>query len=72
MAVEFRQSSIREWLLDTQDRSTIEDVQEHGCQGGTISELIYYVDTEAFYEKYKEEIWQRLYDYAQDLDEHQN
>ena len=72
MAVEFGQSSIKEWLLDTQERSTIEDAVQHGCQGGTISELIYYVDTEAFYEKYKEEIWQRLYDSAQDLDEHQN
>ena len=56
MAVEFGQSSIKEWLMDTQERSTIEDAVQHGCQGGTISELIYYVDTEAFYEKYKEEI----------------
>ena len=47
MAVEFGQSSIREWLLDTQERSTIEDVVQHGCQGGTISELIYYHDTSA-------------------------
>ena len=62
MPVEFGQSSIREWLLDTQERSTIEDVTRHGCQGGTIPELIYYADTNAFYEKYKEEIWQRLWD----------
>jgi|TARA_Y100000114_G_C11487968_1_gene198489 hypothetical protein len=72
MAVEFKQDSILDWLLETQDKSTIKDVVQHGCQGGTISELIYYADSCAFYEKYKEEIWQRLYDSAQDCDEHQN
>ena len=69
MPVEFGQSSIKEWLLDTQDKSTIRDTAEHGCSGGTISELIYYADTEAFYEKYKEEIWQRLSDMADDMGE---
>ena len=69
MAVEFKQDSILDWLLDTQERSTIKDVVQHGCSGGTISELIYYADTSAFYEKYKEEIWQRLSDMADDLGE---
>ena len=69
LAVEFKQDSILDWLLDTQEKSTIEATAEHGCSGGTISELIYYADTEAFYEKYKEEIWQRLSDMADDLGE---
>jgi len=56
MAVEFGQDSIKEWLLDTQEKETIEDVVQHGCSGGTISELIYYVDTSAFYQKYQDEI----------------
>ena len=67
MAVEFGQDSILDWLLDTQEKSTIKDTAAHGCSGGTISELIYYADTSAFYEKYKEEIWQRLSDMADDL-----
>ena len=67
MAVEVEQDSILDWLLETQERSTIKDVVQHGCSGGTISELIYYADTSAFYEKYKEEIWQRLSDMADDL-----
>ena len=67
MAVEFGQDSILDWLLDTQERSTIEDTAEHGCAGGTISELIYYHDTSAFYQKYKEEIWRRLSDMADDM-----
>ena len=67
MAVEFEQASILDWLRETQERSTIKDVVQHGCSGGTISELIYYADTSAFYEKYKEEICQRLSDMAADL-----
>ena len=68
MAVEFKQDSILDWLLETQERSTIKDTAEHGCSGGTISELIYYADTSAFYEKYQDEIWRRLNDMADDLD----
>ena len=68
MAVEFKQDSIKEWLEATQDKSTISDVTWHGCSGGTISELIYYADTSAFYDKYKEEIFERLNNMAQDMD----
>ena len=68
MAVEFKQDSILDWLLDTQERSTITETAEHGCSGGTISELIYYADTAAFYDKYQDEIWRRLNDMAQDMD----
>ena len=68
MAVEFGQDSILDWLLDTQERSTIKDTAQHGCSGGTISELIYYADTSAFYDKYKEEIFERLNNMAQDMD----
>ena len=67
MAVKFKQDSIKEWLEATQDKSTISDVTWHGCSGGTISELIYYADTSAFYDKYKEEIWDRLSNMADDL-----
>ena len=69
MAVEFKQDSILDWLLETQDKGTIKDTADQGCAGGTIPELIYYADTSAFYEKYKEEIWQRLSDMADDLGE---
>jgi len=68
MAVEFKQDSILDWLLETQDKSTIKDTAEHGCSGGVIGELIYYADTVAFYKKYQDEIWRRLNDMAQDMD----
>ena len=62
MPVEFKQDSIKEWITSNLDEDTISDVVLNGCQGGTIGELIYYADTNAFYEKYQEEIWQMLWD----------
>ena len=67
MAVEFGQDAILDWLLETQEKSTIEDATRHGCSGGIISELIYYADTSAFYDKYQDEIFERLSDMADDM-----
>ena len=61
MPVEFKQDSIKEWLLQ-ENPDIIEEIVQHGCSGGIVPELIYYADTSAFYEKYKDEIWQRLWD----------
>ena len=72
MPVEFKESSIKEWIINNLEKGQVAEVVLHGCSGGVVSELIYYADSCAFYEKYKEEIWQRLYDSAQDCDEHQN
>jgi hypothetical protein len=41
-------------------QSYIEDILQHGCISGMISELIYYNDTIAFYKKYKREIMEML------------
>ena len=72
MPVEFKENSIKDWILNNLEEGQIADVVLEGCVTGIVSELIYYADSCAFYEKYKEEIWQRLYDSAQDCDEHQN
>lgn len=34
----------------------MEDLQQYGCISGMIPELIYYDDTNEFYDKYKEDI----------------
>ena len=69
MPVEFKESSIKEWIINNLERGQIADVVLEGCQSGIVSELIYYADTEAFYEKYKEEIWDRLSNMADDMGE---
>ena len=69
MPVEFKQDSIKEWIINNLEEGQIADVILEGCQSGIVSELIYYADCEAFYEKYKEEIWDRLSDMADDMGE---
>jgi hypothetical protein len=69
MSVNFEESSIKEWVLNNLEEGQIADVILEGCQSGIVSELIYYSDSCAFYEKYKEEIWQRLSDLADDMGE---
>ena len=69
MAIDFKESSIKEWILNNLEEGQIADVVLEGCQSGIVSELIYYSDTCAFYEKYKEEIWRRLSDMADDMGE---
>ena len=60
MSVEFKENSIKEWILNNLEEGQIADVILEGCQSGIVSELIYYSDSCAFYEKYEGEIWDRL------------
>ena len=43
-------------LVDQELSDLLNDVLNHGCQSGIVSELIYYKDTLKFYEDYKTEI----------------
>ena len=65
--------SIKEWLEGIvkeheQDgcssKQYLQDIVQHGCQSGIVSELIYYSDTIAFHDKHEEEIWDDLYEQA--------
>ena len=67
MPVEFKEDSIKEWVTNNLDEGQVAEVVLHGCAGGVVGELIYYADTCAFYEKYKNEIWERLWDSHQDF-----
>ena len=67
MPVEFKENSIKDWILNNLDEGQVAEVVLHGCSGGVVGELIYYADTCAFYEKYKNEIWERLWDSHQDF-----
>ena len=48
--------TIKEYLLKGEKEKgfLISDVANHGCSGGTISELIYYNDINKFYDKHHE------------------
>ena len=52
--------SIEDWVRENISPSERKEVLEHGCVSGCVPDLIYYKDTCAFYEKYQEEIWDKL------------
>ena len=53
---------IRRWEeYDNKSRIFL-DILEHGCVSGIVSELIYYSDTIEFYNKYKDDINNLLYE----------
>ena len=69
MPVEFKEDSIKDWVINNLEEGQIAEVVLHGCSGGVVPELIYYADSCAFYEKFKEEIWDRLSNMADDMGE---
>jgi hypothetical protein len=42
------------------------DLRQGGCQSGLIGSLTYYSDTVKFHDDFENEIWQLVYDNAQD------
>ena len=59
--------NIKDWLLnqEQQDIFIIKDISKHGCNGG-FPGLIYYKETVRFHDEHEEEIWELLYDHAQE------
>ena len=61
---------IKQWLRDgeKEERFLIKDIATHGCSGG-VGGLIYYWETTQFHAAHEKEIWDLLYQYAQDSGE---
>ena len=61
-----KMKNIKEWILEKEkdDVVRIEDIVLHGCSGG-ISGLIYYSETTSFHDDHEKEIWDTLYEAAQ-------
>mgnify|MGYP003138375954 FL=1 len=55
-------NTLQDWFNDNLAESA-EDISNHGCVNG-FSGIIYYSETVAKYDKYQEEIWERLYEDA--------
>ena len=43
-------------IIATYDKETMAEIANHGCQSGVCFKHIYYGDTNAFYDKYEEEM----------------
>ena len=57
---------ITEWLRkgEKEERFLIKDIATRGCSGG-VGKIIYYYETTKFHADHEEEIWDLLYEYAQ-------
>ena len=57
---------IREWLRKGEKDKVflISDIAKHGCSGA-VTGIIYYDETIKFHADYEKEIWDLLYEYAQ-------
>lgn len=58
---------IREFLSNYETQ-TLKEIVIHGCISGCVPDLIYYNDTVAFHDMYENEIWNMLYQDAEDQD----
>jgi hypothetical protein len=60
--------TIKEYILENYDEEEMKDICKHGCVSGCASGLIYYHETVKFHDEYEKEIWDMLFDDAQDQD----
>jgi hypothetical protein len=57
------EQAVTDWYTENAEEgygSCLEQLTQHGCVSGMVSDLIYYRDTTAFYLKHKKEIWALL------------
>jgi len=57
------QTVVSAWIEEQREdgyNDCIDDLLQYGCQSGIVGELVYYVDTVAFYEAHRQEIAQLL------------
>ena len=61
---------IKQWLRNGEKDEVflIKDIATHGCSGA-VAGIIYYYETTQFHAEHQEEIWDLLYQYAQDSGE---
>ena len=59
--------NIKEWLRKEEKEEVflIKDISKHGCSGG-VSGIIYYNETVRFHDEHEKEIWDLLYEYAEE------
>ena len=59
-----RAATFKRWMRANFNRSQLSDMVRHGANTGWAG-LTYYTDTSALYARYKEEIWDLLYEDAE-------
>lgn len=53
---------VEEHGSEEEQKQYMEDVMQHGCVSGMVTELIYYSDTEAWFNEFRDDIMELLYE----------
>jgi hypothetical protein len=56
--------TIKEWVLENYEYDTIVNITNHGMVSG-FGQLVYYTDTVKFYDEFEVQIWDMLYEDAE-------
>jgi len=60
-----RVKTFKDWMMRHYSHNDLADICNRGCQSG-FTGLIYYTETTALYAEHKDDIWELLYQYAED------
>lgn len=63
------QERVKEIIEESGGKSFAEDVLQHGCVSGVVSELIYYVDTHSWFDTYYDEIMELVEELEESIGE---
>lgn len=58
--------NMKQWVKAQYEINELEEIVKHGCVSGCASGMVYYFETEEFYNKFQDDIWDKLYDCAND------
>jgi hypothetical protein len=56
-------------FIQSYDKDTIQDIADHGCASACVSDMIYYQETAALYDKHCEELHDVLDDFKDNFGE---
>ncbi len=57
--------TIKEYILENYEIDNIKDIADHGCATGCAGTLIYYNHTTAFHDIHEQEIWDLVFESAE-------
>lgn len=64
-----KEDTFYQWMKDSYELEELENICQHGCVSGCASGLIYYSETLAIYDKYKDELHQKLGEWIDEIGE---
>lgn len=58
-----------QFMVDNYETSELQDIAQHGCASGCASGMIYYSETQALFEQYKDDLFEIMENWAEETGE---